>query len=46
MGTFITTIAIKETSGVKSCIRIGEYYDFVEQVNRKLMDEELAVTAE
>lgn len=42
MGTFIKTIVIKETSGVENCIRSGEYYDFVEEVNRKLMDEELA----
>lgn len=41
MGTFIKTIVIKETSGVESCIRSGEYYDFVEKVNRKLMDEDL-----
>ena len=45
MGTFITTIVIKETSGVENCIRSGEYYDFVEQVNRKLMDGDLELNA-
>lgn len=41
MGTFIKTIVIKETSGVESCIRGGEYYDFVEEVNRKLIAEDV-----
>ena len=41
MGSFIKTIVIKETSGMANCIRSGEYYDFVEEVNRKLMDEDL-----
>lgn len=41
MGTFIKTIVIKETSGVENCIRSGDYFDFVEEVNRKLMDEDL-----
>lgn len=45
MGTFIKTIVIKETSGVENCIRSGEYYDFVEQVNRKLMDGDLELNA-
>lgn len=45
MGTFIKTIVIKETSGVENCIRSDEYYDFVEQVNRKLMDGDLELNA-
>lgn len=45
MGTFIKTIVIKETSGVENCIRSGEYYDFVEQVNRKLMNGDLELNA-
>ena len=45
MGTFIKTIVIKETSGVENCIRSGEYYDFVEQVNRKLMDGDFELNA-
>lgn len=45
MGTFIKTIVIKETSGVENCIRSGGYYDFVEKVNRKLMDEDLEINA-
>lgn len=43
MGTFIKTIVIKESSGVENCIRSGEYYDFVEEVNRKLMEEDLTM---
>ena len=45
MGTFIKTIVIKETSGVENCIRSGKYYDFVEKVNRKLIDEDLEINA-
>ena len=45
MGTFIKTIVIKETRGVENCIRSGGYYDFVEKVNRKLMDEDLEINA-
>ena len=45
MGTFIKTIVIKETSGVENCIRSGGYYDFVEKVNRKLIDEDLEINA-
>lgn len=44
MGTFIKTIVTKETSGAENCIRSGEYFDFVEEVNRKLMDEDMAVS--
>ena len=45
MGTFIKNVVIKETSGVGNCIRSGGYYDFVEKVNRKLMDEDLEINA-
>ena len=44
MGTYIITIIKKDTSGVEKCVRGGEFYDFVEQVNRQLMDEDLATT--
>ena len=46
LGSFIITIVRKECSGVEHCVRGGDYYDFVEQVNRKLMDEDLAVLSE
>ena len=42
LGNYITTVVVKETSGVEKCVREGEFYDFVEQVNRKLMDEDLS----
>lgn len=42
LGNFIQTIVVKDTSGVDKCVRSGEFYDFVEQVNRALMDEDLA----
>lgn len=39
MGNYIRTIVAKETSGIEKCIREGEYYDFVDQVNKDLMEE-------
>lgn len=36
------TIVQRNSSGMDSCIRNGDFYDFVESVNRKLMDEDLA----
>ena len=44
LGSFIITIVRKDCSGVENCVRDGEFYNFVEQVNRQLMDEDLAVT--
>lgn len=41
LGECVMTIVRKESSGVEKCIRDGEYYDFVEEVNRKLMDEDM-----
>ena len=41
VGNFITTIVLRNSSGMDKCIRNGEYYDFVESVNRKLMNEDL-----
>ena len=41
VGNYITTIVLRDSSGVEKCLRNGEYYDFVEDVNRKLMDEDL-----
>ena len=40
MGNYIKTIVIKETSGVDKCLRGGDYYDFVEKVNKDLMNSE------
>ena len=42
LGQYIITIVIKDGSGVDNCIRSGDFYNFVEQVNRKLMDDDLA----
>ncbi len=41
VGNYITTIVLRDSSGMNKCIRNGEYYDYVESVNRKLMDEDL-----
>lgn len=40
VGNYVKTIVIKETSGVEKCIKSGELYKFVEQVNRELMEQE------
>lgn len=40
MGNYIKTIVIRTSSGMDKCVRNGEFYDFVEQVNRGLMDED------
>ena len=45
IGNYITTIVIKDSSGVEKCVRGGDYYDFVEQVNRDLMDADTANVA-
>lgn len=42
IGNYIITIVQRNSSGMDSCIRNGDFYDFVESVNRKLMDEDLA----
>lgn len=42
VGSFIKTIVQKKTSGVDKCIRKGVYFDFVEKVNRELMDDEIS----
>lgn len=39
LGSFIITIVRKDCSGVENCVRGSEFYNFVEQVNRQLMDE-------
>ena len=39
MGNYIRTIVVKETSGIEKCIREGTYFDFVDQVNKDLMEE-------
>lgn len=40
MGNYIKTIVRREASGMDKCVRKGEYYDFVERVNRELIDAE------
>lgn len=40
LGNVIETIVEKNSSGIKKCIQSGEIYDFVDDVNRKLMLEE------
>ena len=40
MGNYVRTIVIKDSSGVEKCVRGGEFYKFVERVNRELMDVE------
>ncbi len=40
LGDVVETIVIKESSGVDKCIQNGELYDFVERVNRELMEAE------
>jgi len=42
IGQYITTIVVKESSGVEKCLRGGEYYDFVEKVNQELMEADKA----
>lgn len=46
LGSFIITIVRKDCSGVENCVRGGEFYNFVEQVNRQLMNQDLAVVDE
>lgn len=41
-GNTIQTIVVKETNGEDKCIRSGEIYKFVEEVNKELMDLEQA----
>lgn len=43
MGNYIKTIVLRDTSGMDRCVRSGPYYDFVERVNRQLMDEEVSM---
>lgn len=40
LGEVVTTIVCKDSSGTEKCVRSGEYYDFVEKVNRELMEVE------
>lgn len=42
LGNYITTIVKKDSSGIEKSIRSGVYYDFVEQVNRELMNADIA----
>lgn len=43
VGNYIITIVQRNSSGKDLCIRGGNYYNFVEDVNRKLMDDDLAL---
>jgi hypothetical protein len=40
MGNYVTTIVDRTSSGVEKCFREGEFYDYVEQVNKELMEAE------
>lgn len=40
IGDYVKTIVVKETSGVEKCTKSGELYNFVERVNRELMEQE------
>ncbi len=40
IGDCVITIVKKDSSGIERCLRNGELYDFVEKVNRDLMDNE------
>ena len=40
LGNFISTIVVKDSSGIEKCVRNGEFYDYVEKVNRELMNAE------
>ena len=40
MGNYVRTIVAKDSSGVEKCVRGGDFYEFVERVNRELMDAE------
>ena len=40
MGNYVRTIVVKDFSGVEKCVRGGDFYEFVERVNRELMDAE------
>ncbi|MDR1643938.1 MAG: hypothetical protein LBT59_29925 [Clostridiales bacterium] len=40
VGSCVVTIVEKTSSGIENCIRSGPVYDFVEEVNRNLMDKE------
>jgi hypothetical protein len=41
MGNYVRTIVVKDSSGVEKCVRGGDFYEFVERVNRELMDAEV-----
>ena len=43
VGNYIITIVQRNSSGKDLCIRGGNYYNFVEDVNRRLMDDDLAL---
>ena len=40
LGDVVETIVVKDSSGVDKCIRSGELFDFVERVNKELMEAE------
>ena len=41
IGQCVVTIVKKDSSGIEKCITAGELYDYVEKVNRELMDNDL-----
>lgn len=40
LGNFVKTIVIKSSSGMDKCVQKGELYDYVEEVNRDLMNQD------
>lgn len=40
LGAVVVTIVCKDSSGVEKCVREGDFYNYVEKVNRELMDAE------
>ena len=40
IGNYVRTIVIKDRSGIEKCVRDGAFYDFVEMVNKNLMENE------
>lgn len=40
LGGIVVTIVKKDSSGIEKCVRSGEFYNYVEEVNKKLMEED------
>ena len=46
IGECVITIVRKESSGIDKCVRNGDFYDFVDKVNRDLMANETLVSVD